>query len=89
MSLDTSIIGTIDGLLLTEVPPADLGDRFRQLLPGLTVTRCHETDMGMETPFRNYPAFILYLVNGSRHCWAFTTDPAEATSIVLAKRRRA
>lgn len=89
MPLDTGTLATLEELLQPEAPAAELGSRFRQRLPGLCVTRCDESDLGVETPFRSFPAFHLFLVNGNGHCWSFTDDPARATSVLVAKRRRA
>ena len=60
---------------------------FRQRFPGLSLTRCDASDMGSDEPFRTYPGFNLYLVDGSNHCWQITGDPAAATGIVVAQRR--
>lgn len=79
-------LACIDGLLAA--PPAGnpLAD-FRSRFPGLSLTRCDASDMGGEAPYREYPAFDLYLVDGSDHCWHLTGDPAAATGIVVAARR--
>lgn len=60
---------------------------FRQRFPGLSLTRCDVSDMGSDEPFRTYPGFNLYLVDGSNHCWRITGDTAAATGIVVAQRR--
>jgi hypothetical protein len=66
-------------------PPAPA--EFRARFPGLTLTRCDVSDVGNEPPFREYPSFNLYLVDGADHCWKLTTEPARATGIVVARRR--
>jgi hypothetical protein len=43
----------------------------------------------METPFRQYAGFDLYLVDGSSHCWSLTDNPELATGLVIAARRGA
>lgn len=58
---------------------ADLRRRF----PGLSVTRCDPSDLGVETPFREFARFALHLVDGSDHCWRLTGDPARATGLVV------
>lgn len=60
---------------------------FRTDFPGLSLTRCDASDMSGEMPYREYPSFDLYLVDGSDHCWRLTADPAAATGIVVAARR--
>jgi hypothetical protein len=57
---------------------------FRRDFPGLSVTRCDVSDLGVERPFRQYQRFNLYLVDASEHCWRLTDDPARATGVVLA-----
>lgn len=59
---------------------------LRGHLPGLSLTRCDLADLGVETPFREYPRFNVYLVDGSDHCWRITADPARATGLVLAEK---
>lgn len=79
-------LARIDGLLAT--PPAEanpLAD-FRARFPGLSLTRCDAQDMSGEVPFRAYPKFDLYLVDGRDHCWRITDDPGAATGIVVAAR---
>lgn len=79
-------LACIDDLLLA--PPAGgnpLAD-FRSKFPGLSLTRCDASDMGGEAPYREYPSFNLYLVDGSAHCWQLTGDPAAATGVVVAAR---
>jgi hypothetical protein len=39
-----------------------------------------------ETPFREYARFDLHLVDGGSHCWRLTSDPAEATGLVVVAR---
>jgi len=57
---------------------------FRHDFPGLSLTRCDVSDLGVEPPFRQYPRFNLYLVDASDHCWRLTADPARATGVVVA-----
>ncbi len=58
----------------------------RRSLPGLSLTRCDVSDMSGETPFRETPRYALYLVDGSSHCWRITSDPGQATGVVVAAR---
>lgn len=73
---------------LLALPPAEgnpLAD-FRSRFPGLSLTRCDASDMGGEAPYREYPSFNLYLVDGRDHCWRLTGDPVAATGVVVAAR---
>jgi hypothetical protein len=60
---------------------------LRARFPKLTVTRVDSSDPGMETPFKQYPGFDVYLIDGSGHCWSLTEDPGKATGLVIATRR--
>lgn len=73
----------LDALLAAADGPD--GAALRARFPRLTVTRCDATDLA-ESPYRSYPGFDLHLVDGAGHCWQLTTDPAQATGIVLARR---
>ena len=61
---------------------------FRQRFPGLSFTPCSSGDMNGERPFRSYPDFDLYLVDGRGHCVSFTPEPTSATGIVVARHPR-
>lgn len=86
MALSDADLARIETLLITADANAVLAD-FRRRFPGLTLTRCDVSDMGVEAPFREYPRFNLYLVDAADHCWRLTTDPARATGIVVAQRK--
>ena len=63
-------------------------ERLRRVLPGRAITVCDAADMTEGRPYREYPEFEVYLVDGSGHCWQLTQDPAAATALVVAQRRR-
>jgi hypothetical protein len=87
MALNAEDLARLEALLGSpQSGPGVLAD-FRTRFPGLTLTRCDVSDLGSETPFREYPRFNLYLVDGSDHCWQITAEPARATGVVVAKRR--
>ena len=69
----------------------DAGDAaiaaLRKDLAGLSLTRCDLGDVDQETPFRQYGRHTVFLVDASDHCWVFTTDPAQATGLVVATNR--
>lgn len=83
MALTADNVRDIEALLNA----ADAGEQtlaeLRRRLPGLSVTRCDPSDLGVETPFREYPRFGLYLVDGSDHCWRLTDEPGRATGVVV------
>ena len=74
------------GSVLTAPPAGNPLADFRSCFPGLSLTRCDAGDMSGEAPYREYPSFNLYLVDGRDHCWHLTGDPAAATGVVVAAR---
>jgi hypothetical protein len=90
MGLGTDELNAIDELLRAEpVTSSDGGAHafasFRRRFPRVSVTPCDASDVDLETPFRVYPRMSLLLVDASDHCARFTSDPARATGIVLAR----
>lgn len=86
MALTENDFTQIETLLATVDQGRNPLTDFRQRFPSLSLTRCDASDMSGEAPFREYPKFNLYLVDGSDHCWRITGDPAAATGIVVAER---
>jgi hypothetical protein len=76
----------IEAILGADVP-ADWQSRLRHDLPGRVITVCDAADMTEGQPYREYPGFDLYLLDGSAHCWQITQDADVATGLVVAKRR--
>jgi hypothetical protein len=84
LPLNADALTKIDAALSPpEADPRALAG-FRHEFPGLSLTRCDVSDLGVEPPFRQYPRFNLYLVDASDHCWRLTEDPARATGVVVA-----
>ncbi len=88
MSLTAAELSQLESLLATSEGGPQLVREFRERFPGRSLTRCDESDMGAEEPFRRFDAVDLYLVDGRDHCWHITADPELATGVVLATRRR-
>ncbi len=92
MGLGIDELGAIEELLGTEPVASSGGDAqalagFRRRFPRLSVTQCDASDVDIETPFRVYPGVSLLLVDASDHCARFTSDPARATGIVVARHK--
>lgn len=85
MALTERELALIDGLL--SPPDADNGAvaDLRSRLPALSFTRCDASDVDADEPFRSYPRFHLYLVDGASHCWQITSDPDRATGLLVAR----
>ncbi|KIZ34678.1 MULTISPECIES: hypothetical protein [Rhodopseudomonas] len=89
MALSNDDLGKLEALLGSAEADAAALTTLRQQLPGLSLTRCDASDMDCEQPFREYPKFSLYLVDGTDHCWRLTTDPARATGLVVVQHKAA
>ncbi len=87
MGLSAEELAGIDALLGAPGPDTQAPALIRQRFPRLSITRCDPSDLGGETPFREYERFDLYLVDGSSHCWRLTENPHEATGLVVVARR--
>lgn len=83
MALTDNHLREIEALLGAPDADARAVTELRGRLPGISITRCDPSDLGVEEPFREYPRFSLYLVDGSDHCWRLTAEPACATGLVV------
>jgi hypothetical protein len=83
MTLSANELAEIEASLAA--PEADIGvlADLRRRFPRISLTRCDASDLGVESPFREFRKFSLYLVDGTDHCWHFTDDAARATGIVV------
>ncbi len=86
MSIEADQLRAIDDILATAVADHAAVATLRRLAPGLSATRCDQTDIQDETPFRSYERCNLYLIDARDHCVKITSDPAVATGLVLAPR---
>jgi hypothetical protein len=84
MGLRAEDIAEIDTLLAAPGGAAQAFAMLRERFPGLSVTRVDASDLSLETPFRCYEGFDLYLVDGSNHCWTLTDSPGDATGVAIA-----
>jgi hypothetical protein len=89
MGLSAEDVAGIDALLGAPDADAQAIAGLRKAFPRLTVTRCDPSDLDLETPYREYAKFDLYLVDGGSHCWRLTSNPGDATGLVLAARKPA
>lgn len=88
MALTSQDLAEIDGVLSEPDADARVLADLRQRFPALSLTRCDACDVDTEEPFRTYPRFDLYLVDGPAHCWQLTSDPEHATGLLLAQTER-
>lgn len=86
MTVEAAELARVETLLDGDVP-ADWLARLRRELPGRAITVCDAADLTEGRPYREYPDFELYLIDGSGHCWSLTRDPGAATGLLVARRR--
>ncbi len=84
MGLSVQDIAEIEALLAAPGAAAQASAKLRERFPGWPVTRVDSSDLSLETPFRHYERFDLYLVDGSNHCWSLTDSPGRATGFAIA-----
>lgn len=87
MPFSTTEMAELETLLAASDGGPQVSQQFRERFPGRSLTRCDASDMGTDEPYRRYPAWELYLVDGRDHCWHLTQDPSAATGVVLARRK--
>jgi uncharacterized protein DUF6129 len=87
MALSREQLADIESLLGAPGVDVSVLLEIRHRFPQLSLTRCDESDVDTEKPFRTYPRFSLYLVDGAAHCWQLTPDPERATGLVVVERK--
>ena len=75
----------IDLVLTSDIAGASAVAELRRSFPGLSWTRCDASDV-TEAPFRTYPRFEVHLLDNADHCVRITTDPQQATGLIVADR---
>jgi hypothetical protein len=73
--------------ILSEAERAPLAlSELRSKFPHLSWTKCDASDV-IETPYRSYAHCDVHLLEQGDHCVHVTSEPEEATGVVLAYRR--
>jgi len=65
MALNEEQLHQIEKFLLAD-PAGGNTAAFRTEFPGVSLTRCDDSDMRGETPFRSHAQFDLYLIDARR-----------------------
>jgi hypothetical protein len=86
-SLSTENLAQIEMLLGAPEADASVLQDFRQRFPGVSITRCDDSDVDGERPYKEFLRFTLYLVSAANHCVTLTRDPSIATGIVVVENR--
>lgn len=87
MALCAAELAEIETLLGAPNDPGQAVAGLRRRFPKLTITQCDPSDVDLETPFREWPRFSIYLVNSTNHCWRLTSDASSATGLVIVAHR--
>jgi hypothetical protein len=78
----TEIEQVLSGLTADAPVIAEMKGRY----PKLSWTRCDASDV-VEAPYKQTTLYDIHLLNTHDHCAQITGDPAQATGIILAKRK--
>ncbi|SFK02541.1 hypothetical protein [Methylocapsa palsarum] len=84
MAVSGDELAAIGALLAQSTEPNPVA-QLRREFPGLSWTACDASDVTDE-PFQSFPLFDLHLLNSKDHCSQITSDPAQATGLILARR---
>ncbi len=86
MALNADELTEIDRVLAGLAADAPVIAEMKRRFPKLSWTRCDASDV-VEAPYRSSALYDIHLLNSSDHCSQITSDPAQATGIILAKRK--
>jgi hypothetical protein len=81
----TDVIDKINTLVLEHGLDEAGVATLRGLWPEIHFTYCSDDDVMAAKPVRESQGFNIYLVDGREHCLKFTSDPQNATGLVLAE----
>jgi hypothetical protein len=87
MTLSLDDLAEIEVLLAAPDANVSVLAELRRRFPGMSLTRCDASDVGVESPYREFRKFSLYLVDGADHCWRLTADATRATGIVVVQHK--
>lgn len=59
---------------------------LRRRLPGVSLSLCDASDVDVARRFRSFPGFDLFLVDGRDQGWRLTSELAEATGLIIARK---
>jgi hypothetical protein len=86
MALSTEELTEIEQVLSGLAADAPVIAEMRGRFPKLSWTRCDASDV-VEAPYRSSAVYDIHLLNSTDHCSQITSDPAQATGVILAKRK--
>jgi hypothetical protein len=86
MALSAEELTEIDRVLSGLSADAPVIAEMKRRFPKLSWTRCDASDV-IEAPYKSNTLYDIHLLNSSDHCSQITSDPEQATGIILAKRK--
>lgn len=64
----------------------DAFEQAKKIIGHLRLTKCDPSDIGVETAFKEYRLYDLYLLDTADHCAHMTTDPLKATGLIVVRK---
>jgi hypothetical protein len=86
MALTAEELTEIEQVLSGLAADAPVIPEMKGRYPKLSWTRCDASDV-VEAPYKSTTLYDIHLLNSHDHCSQITSDPAQATGIILAKRK--
>ena len=83
--IEPDVIDKINALVLDHGLDDTAVATLRGMWPDIHFTYCSDDDVMTAKPVRESDGFNIYLVDGREHCLKFTSDPQNATGLVLAE----
>jgi hypothetical protein len=83
--IEPDVIDQINALVLDHGLDEAAVNTLRGMWPDIHFTYCSDDDVLGPKPVRESDGFNIYLVDGREHCLKFTSDPQNATGLVLAE----
>ncbi len=83
--IEQHVLNQIENALNGSVLDEGVVSGLREKWPKLHFTYCTEDDIHTGSPIVETDTYSLYLVDSSDHCLALTSDPANATGLVIAE----
>jgi hypothetical protein len=83
--IEPAVLDQINALVVDHGLDDSAVSTLRGMWPDIHFTYCSDDDVMAAKPVRESERFNIYLVDGREHCLRFTSDPQNATGLVLAE----
>lgn len=78
-------VDAVSHWLLANKGNAGIEQPLRATFPDMHFTFCFDDDVMSDNPAAELPGYRLYLVDSSNHCLCLTTEPEQASGVVVAE----